>query len=552
MSEYLEVKNIGTFTASVLPSVTQNTVIHAGMGNMARISTLGTHVMVNADYGLSVNEQAAGRETLMIAHEPGQSVVDVALVRNNAYGGPATPLGLGGGCIDACICNEQLYNTAIAAQLRNHQAVEEGQPFDFDAQQHCECVQEDEWDYVVEVWPGISDDAKGDHIFAVQVAFENKNIDYHLTLQDPVDPEDVALYGPCRRYALPRQYRNSEHSRLKFLQVFGYDRQYNRALGGYWYKMSVVYEGRNPLPSSRRYSSHGGNRGPKVTGFNPLNPNGDPTLIPSTPSSPSISSLAPTTPPNAFLPPPAFAVTKAVTKAVAPKTTQPRMKPIPKPDRQVVKNREGRYLCTWRTCTAAVRDFARRCEWNKHMDKHERPYKCQAEGCENIPGFTYSGGLLRHEREVHNKHGGPKNPLFCPHKGCKRHKNSSFARLENLNEHLRRCHTSAEAPIQSEEPDTVAAIKPPPDVASPLPISPAPAMPSPRIGSKRKAEDDDSLREEVKRLRSENHELKRKIEAGYLQQSAMMEQIDQLEKEKSALLSQLKGANLVNQPNPIL
>ncbi|KAI1125173.1 hypothetical protein F5Y10DRAFT_14122 [Nemania abortiva] len=311
--------------------------------------------------------------------------------------------------------------------------------------------------------------------------------------------------------------------------------------------MSVVYEGpRNPLPS-KPYTAHGDGRDPKITGFNPLNPNGDPTLIPSTPSSPSTSSLAPTTPPNGLASPLGF----AETKTGAPKSTQPRMKPIPKPQRQIVKNREGRFVCNWHDCHAAVKDFARKCEWSKHMDKHERPYKCQAEGCENIPGFTYSGGLLRHEREVHRKHGGPKNPLFCPHKGCKRHKNSSFARLENLNEHLRRCHTSSEAAIPSEESDPIIGMKPLPDAVSPFPISPTPVMTSPRIGTKRKAGKED-LHEEIKRLRSENQELKRKIEAGYLQQGAMMEQIDTLEKEKRALLGQLKDVDLVGQSNSIL
>lgn len=187
------------------------------------------------------------------------------------------------------------------------------------------------------------------------------------------------------------------------------------------------------------------------------------------------------------------------------------------------------------------------------MDKHERPYKCQAVGCENVAGFTYSGGLLRHEREVHRKHGGPKNPLFCPHKGCKRHKNSSFARLENLNEHLRRCHTASgpEAARISEEPDPSTGAQSLHDAGSPLPLSPMPVMPSPIIVSKRKADDDD-LREEIKRLRSDNQELKRKIEAGYLQQSAMMDQIDALEKEKHTLLSQLREAGLIDQTDSLL
>lgn len=85
------------------------------------------------------------------------------------------------------------------------------------------------------------------------------------------------------------------------------------------------------------------------------------------------------------------------------------------------------------------------------MDKHERPYVCTAKGCEKIQGFTYSGGLLRHEREVHGKHGGPKKKLLCPHVNCKRSSGKGFSRQENLSEHLRRVHTSA-GPIQMESP----------------------------------------------------------------------------------------------------
>lgn len=77
------------------------------------------------------------------------------------------------------------------------------------------------------------------------------------------------------------------------------------------------------------------------------------------------------------------------------------------------------------------------------MDKHDRPYKCPADGCEKLPGFTYSGGLLRHQREVHNLHGGPRKQLNCPHPNCKRHSGKGFSRQENLNEHLRRVHTDA-------------------------------------------------------------------------------------------------------------
>ena len=74
------------------------------------------------------------------------------------------------------------------------------------------------------------------------------------------------------------------------------------------------------------------------------------------------------------------------------------------------------------------------------MDKHNRPYVCREKGCENIRGFTYSGGLSRHQREVHRQHGGPKASCHCPHKDCKRSTGVGFSRKENLQEHLRRVH----------------------------------------------------------------------------------------------------------------
>ncbi|CAD6574062.1 MAG: hypothetical protein ASARMPREDX12_006369 [Alectoria sarmentosa] len=81
----------------------------------------------------------------------------------------------------------------------------------------------------------------------------------------------------------------------------------------------------------------------------------------------------------------------------------------------------------------------------KHMDKHERPFVCKEPECENIRGFTYSGGLLRHQREVHRQHGGPKASCMCPYPDCKRHVGVGFSRKENLAEHLRRVHREAGA-----------------------------------------------------------------------------------------------------------
>jgi hypothetical protein len=146
------------------------------------------------------------------------------------------------------------------------------------------------------------------------------------------------------------------------------------------------------------------------------------------------------------------------------------------------------------------------------MDKHDRPYKCPAEGCEKLPGFTYSGGLLRHEREVHNKHGGPRKQLNCPHVNCKRHTGKGFSRQENLNEHLRRVHTDGglqdgEVTEDEEEPTKTSHKRK-------------------RVGATRGASDD--LREEMKRLKAENEELRRQSDAQTAQTNEMMRQIQQV------------------------
>ena len=74
------------------------------------------------------------------------------------------------------------------------------------------------------------------------------------------------------------------------------------------------------------------------------------------------------------------------------------------------------------------------------MDRHERPYVCDDPACENIRGFTYSGGLHRHQKEVHGQHGGPRGSCHCPYKDCKRSTGAGFSRKENLAEHIRRVH----------------------------------------------------------------------------------------------------------------
>ncbi|KAF2797378.1 hypothetical protein K505DRAFT_322637 [Melanomma pulvis-pyrius CBS 109.77] len=116
----------------------------------------------------------------------------------------------------------------------------------------------------------------------------------------------------------------------------------------------------------------------------------------------------------------------------------PRINHAYKRSEEPPRNLDGKMICKHNDCANIT--FDRKCEWSKHMDKHDRPYKCNVKGCEKLQGFTYSGGLLRHEREVHKMHGGTKKSLFCPFTDCKRSSGSGFTRKENLAEHIRRVH----------------------------------------------------------------------------------------------------------------
>ena len=134
----------------------------------------------------------------------------------------------------------------------------------------------------------------------------------------------------------------------------------------------------------------------------------------------------------------------------------------------------------------------------KHMDKHNRPYVCDEPECDNIRGFTYSGGLLRHQREVHRQHGGPKARCMCPHKDCKRSTGIGFSRKENLNEHLRRCH-QPQKPKEEKSPATTTVENP---TSKSRKRRRGDEQGEEQVTSEDR-EDGDGLRREVKKLRRE-------------------------------------------------
>jgi hypothetical protein len=72
-----------------------------------------------------------------------------------------------------------------------------------------------------------------------------------------------------------------------------------------------------------------------------------------------------TTEPRLDLPtaPPA-AVPTITPKEESPTATTPqRSKAVPKPDREVTRNLDGKFICTWPGCAEEPREFIRKCEW---------------------------------------------------------------------------------------------------------------------------------------------------------------------------------------------
>lgn len=47
-----------------------------------------------------------------------------------------------------------------------------------------------------------------------------------------------------------------------------------------------------------------------------------------------------------------------------------RSKPVPKPDREVTKDANGRFYCSWAGCTEETKDFGRKCEWRYVFKSH--------------------------------------------------------------------------------------------------------------------------------------------------------------------------------------
>lgn len=77
----------------------------------------------------------------------------------------------------------------------------------------------------------------------------------------------------------------------------------------------------------------------------------------------------------------------------------------------------------------------------KHDHRHNKPYKCNYEGCSRvIQGFSTINDLNRHKRTVHREHDN-NGPIFiCRHEPCTLKKEKLWPRADNFRSHLTRAH----------------------------------------------------------------------------------------------------------------
>ncbi|RDA92845.1 hypothetical protein CP533_2882 [Ophiocordyceps camponoti-saundersi (nom. inval.)] len=120
---------------------------------------------------------------------------------------------------------------------------------------------------------------------------------------------------------------------------------------------------------------------------------------------------------------------------------------------------DGLFHCPWEgqaNCNHKPEKL--KCNYDKFVDSHLKPYRCKAESCEGAR-FSSTACLLRHEREAHGLHGHGDKPFLCVYEGCERAvTGNGFPRQWNLRDHMKRVHNDHGSAGGS--PPSAAAVQP--------------------------------------------------------------------------------------------
>ncbi|EEH39484.2 hypothetical protein PAAG_08753 [Paracoccidioides lutzii Pb01] len=95
----------------------------------------------------------------------------------------------------------------------------------------------------------------------------------------------------------------------------------------------------------------------------------------------------------------------------------------------------GQIYCNHPDCHDHILYFKTPWEWNRHMDKHDRPYKCTNPDCNRR--FTQAGSMRRHLITIHQVN----SKLRWTHSDCDR----SSSRKVDLKKHIHRIHTKPDS-----------------------------------------------------------------------------------------------------------
>ncbi|MCJ1286861.1 hypothetical protein MMC26_006207 [Xylographa opegraphella] len=124
--------------------------------------------------------------------------------------------------------------------------------------------------------------------------------------------------------------------------------------------------------------------------------------------------------------------------------------------------KDGLYHCPFTTSCSHKPDKLK-CNYDKHLDSHLKPYRCKVHACVNV-AFSSTACLLRHEREAHGMHGHGDKPYLCRYVDCDRSiEGNGFPRRWNLLDHMKRVHNdSGPSSAGYASPSTSSGSSPPP------------------------------------------------------------------------------------------
>ncbi|KAF2869239.1 Alpha/Beta hydrolase protein [Massariosphaeria phaeospora] len=115
----------------------------------------------------------------------------------------------------------------------------------------------------------------------------------------------------------------------------------------------------------------------------------------------------------------------------------------------------GEMICGRHECHGIT--FAKRSDWKKHMDKHNRPWKCLVAGCIHPHGgLTTKRDLDRHRNSRHSDivEQSSRRNYFCLEQGCLA--KGPFRRKDKLQDHVKRVHSDrpVQAPMTADHDNT--------------------------------------------------------------------------------------------------